>query len=250
MKKAIIIGATSGIGQEVARRLVGEGWQVGITGRRESALKAFQEKHGEDKVIIARMDVMDENSAETLDEMISQMGSPDLFMYVSGVGLQNRELDVNKEITMVRTNSEGMVRLVTRFLHHVKFSGNYGKEHMAQVAVVTSVAGTGGLGSAPGYSATKRMQMTYLSALSQLCRMENIPARFTDIRPGFVKTDILNPNKHYPMLISLEDAGNYIIKGLKKRKRIITFDWRFKLLVLFWKMIPLAIWERVTIIKN
>lgn len=250
MKKAIIIGATSGLGREVAGRLVRKGWKVGVCGRRTEALESFRDEYGQENVCIATMDVMKEDSAEILDKLISELGIPDLFFYVSGIGLQNLELDVDKEVRMVRTNSEGFVRLTIRYLNYVRNSGEFSTRRKAHVAVVTSVAGTGGLGSAPGYSATKRMQMTYISALAQLSRMIDLPVDFTDIRPGFVKTDILNPNKHYPMLIGLEDAGNYIVKALERRKRILIFDWRFKLLVCLWKMIPRCIWERISFIRN
>lgn len=250
MKKAIIIGATSGLGREVAGRLVRKGWKVGVCGRRTEALESFRDEYGSDKVCIATMDVMQEEAADTMDRLISEMGSPDLFFYVSGIGLQNLELDVEKEVRMVKTNSEGFVRLTMRFLNYVKNSGEYSRNRRAHVAVVTSVAGTAGLGTAPGYSATKKMQMTYISALAQLSRMIDLPVDFTDIRPGFVKTDILNPNKHYPMLISLEDAGNHIVKALERRKRILTFDWRFKVLVCFWKLIPRWLWERLSFITN
>lgn len=250
MKTAIIIGATSGLGREVAGILVRKGWKVGICGRRTEALERFRDEHGKDKVSIATMDVMKEDCADILDGLIRQTGSPDLLFYVSGVGLQNREMDEEREVRMVRTNSEGLVRICMRFMKYVRDSGEYSSERRAQLAVVTSVAGTRGLGSAPGYSATKSMQMTYVQALAQLSRMEHVHIDFTDIRPGFVKTDILNPNKHYPMLIELEDAGNYIVKALERRKRILTFDWRFKLLVFGWKLIPRYIWESLSFIKN
>lgn len=68
--------------------------------------------------------------------------------------------------------------------------------------VHTSVAGTAGLGVTPAYSATKKMQPTYLSALCQLARMDRLPVYFTGIRPGFVATEFLNPVKKYPMMIT------------------------------------------------
>ena len=250
MKKAIIIGATSGIGREMACRLLSKGWMVAVTGRRLERLEEIRDKFGEERVLIAQMDVMDEGCSGILEELIEKMGAPDLLFYASGIGLQNLELDEKKEILAVRTNSEGMVRLVIHFLRYVRDSGEYGKDHKAHIAVITSVAGTAGLGTAAAYSATKRMQMTYISALAQLSHMEKIHVDFTDIRPGFVKTDILNPNKHYPMLMSLEDACNHIEKGLERRKRILIFDWRFRLLVTFWKLIPRWLWERISFVKN
>ena len=94
------------------------------------------------------------------------------------------------------------------------------------------------------------MQQTYISALSQLARMEKIPVQFTDIRPGFVDTDLLNPAKKYPMLLSLEKATDEVMKAIRRKKRIHTFDWRFRLLVLGWRLTPRWIWERMTRVKN
>lgn len=249
MKTAIIIGATSGIGREVAARLVGEGWRVGITGRRTESLEAFRSEYGSDKVFISTMDVTREESVLALDSLIEQTGAPDLFFYASGVGYQNRELDLDKEVRTVRTNCEGMVRMVDHFMNYVRNHRSHYAEK-AHIAVITSVAGTAGMGTAPAYSATKKMQSTYLSALAQLSRMEHIPVRFTDIRPGFVATDILNPDKHYPMMISKEKAADHIMKALRRKKRVYTFDWHFRIAAFIWSITPRCIWERVTWIKN
>lgn len=249
MKTAIIIGATSGIGREVAARLVGEGWRVGITGRRTESLEAFRSEYGSDKVFISTMDVTREESVLALDSLIEQTGAPDLFFYASGVGYQNRELDLDKEVRTVRTNCEGMVRMVDHFMNYVRNHRSHYAEK-AHIAVITSVAGTAGMGTAPAYSATKKMQSTYLSALAQLSRMEHIPVRFTDIRPGFVATDILNPGKHYPMMISKEKAADHIMRALRRKKRVYTFDWHFRIATFIWSITLRCIWERVTWIKN
>lgn len=249
MKTAIIIGATSGIGREVAARLVDEGWKVGISGRRTGALEDFRSLYGADKVFISTMDVTRDDSIQALDSLLEQTGAPDLFLYSSGVGFQNPELNLDKEILMVRTNCEGMVRMLDHFIDYVKrHKDSY--INKAHIAVITSVAGVGALGIAPAYSATKKMQSTYISALAQLSRMEHIPVRFTDIRPGFVATDILNPSKHYPILMSKEKAASLIMKALKRKKRVYTFDWRFRVVTFIWKLIPRCIWERLTWVKN
>lgn len=249
MKTAIIIGATSGIGREVAIRLVKDGWKVGITGRRTEALEAFRSQYGADKVFISTMDVTRDDSLLALDSLLEQTGAPDLFFCASGVGYQNRDLNLEKEIRTVRTNSEGMVRMVDHFIDYVR-SHKTSYVQKAHIAVITSVAGVVALGTAPAYSATKRMQSTYLSALAQLSRMEDIPVRFTDIRPGFVATDILNPDKHYPMLMSKGKATDHIMKALKRKRRVYTFDWRFRVATFLCRLISRGIWERITWIKN
>ena len=250
MKRAIIIGATSGLGREVARALASQGVVVGIAGRRVERLKELQEEFGAERVHIAEMDVTTQEATDQLDSLIAKVGNPDLLLYASGIGKQNPELTPEIELNTVATNSMGMVRLVVHFLNYVKGAASYNAKHKAHIAVISSVAGTKGMGSAPAYSATKSMQSTYLSALAQYVRMYDIPALFSDIRPGFVATEILNPEKHYPMLMTPTEATRHILKGLKRKKRVIIFDWKFKLLVLFWRLIPRCIWERMTFVKN
>ena len=177
-------------------------------------------------------------------------GAPDVFLHVSGIGHQNPKLEEGIEINTTETNCTGMVRMVAHFINYVNASGAYNEKHKAHVGVVTSVAGTAGLGSATSYSASKKMQMAYLFALTQLSRMEKWPILFSDIRPGFVETEILSKEKNYPTLISAEKAADYILKGLRKRKRIIIFDWRFKAITLLWRLIPRPLWERMTFVKN
>ena len=196
------------------------------------------------------MDVTTQESVEKLDDLLNAVPSPDLFLYMSGVGYQNVELDEEKELRTVRTNCEGMVRMVDHFLNYVKSNRDYSASRKAHVAVVTSVAGTAGMGTAPAYSATKRMQSTYLSALSQWSRMERVPVVFTDIKPGFVATDILNPDKHYPMLMDKEKAASHVLKAIRQRKRVYVFDWRFRVLVFFWRLVPRCLWERVRIVRS
>lgn len=250
MKRAIIIGATSGLGREVARTLVKQGVIVGIAGRRVERLKELQQEFGQERVHIAEMDVTTQEATDQLDSLIAKVGNPDLLLYASGIGKQNPELNPEIELNTVATNSMGMVRLVAHFLRYVKQSASYDAKHKAHIAVITSVAGTKGMGSAPAYSATKSMQSTYLSALAQYVRMYDIPALFSDIRPGFVATEILNPEKHYPMLMTTAQATRHILQGLKRKRRVIIFDWRFRLIVFFWRLIPRCLWERLTFVKN
>ena len=249
-KKAIIIGASSGIGLAMAQALAQEGYKIGVAARRCEPLKELQEQFGAENVAIEAMDVLQPSATVALDALLDKVSEPELFLYVSGKGGQNPELYEKLELDIIRTNCEGMARVVDHFVNYVKSRKLYTDKHRAHIAIVTSVAGTTGMGSAPAYSASKKMQSTYISALSQLARMEKVPVRFSDIRPGFVATEILNPEKKYPMVMTCEQAVNHIQRGLRRGKRIIIFDWRFKLLVLFWRLIPRPIWERITFIKN
>ena len=250
MKQAIIIGATSGLGEAVARQLIADGWRVGIAGRREQRLEALQREYGRDRVAYRVMDVMLPSATEALDALLEEVSAPDVLLYATGIGRQNPDLEEDMEIRTVQTNCEGMVRIVDHFINYVKRTPRYDKSNRAHIAVITSVAGTKGIGQAPAYSATKSMQSAYLVALSQLIRMRRLPITVGDIRPGFVATEILNPEKHYPMLMTAEVAARHIIRSMKRRRRITIFDWRYRLLVGFWRLIPRWLWERLTMVKN
>lgn len=269
MKTAIIIGATSGLGKAVAELLVEQGWKVGIAGRRKDRLeeicsringrrdcyqKVTGQEPGRGSVCAVQMDVTRPDAVEALDALIAELGgAPDMLLYSSGMGFQNRALDEELELQMVKTNCEGMVRIVDHFFNHVRNNRqHYSKDRKsrARIGVITSVAGTAGMGTCPAYSATKKMMSTYVSALVQLSRMEKVPVTFTDIQPGFVATEILDPSKNYPMVMQTDKAANLITKALRRRRRTYIFDWRFRMIVNFWKAIPQWLWERLTIVTN
>lgn len=241
MQKAIIIGATSGIGQEVAKLLVEQGWHVGIAGRREEALQQLQAT-APDRIVIEKLDVTDAEAAAHLHTLIEKLGGMDLFFLSSGIGSQNPDLKAEIELNTARTNVEGFTRMVTAAFNYFKEKGG------GHIAVISSIAGTKGLGIAPAYSATKRFQNTYIDALAQLAKMQHLDIRFTDIRPGFVATDLLKSGK-FPMLMQADRVAQHIVRALKRKKRVVIIDGRYRVLVFFWRMIPRWLWERLPI-KN
>ena len=238
-KRIIIIGVTSGIGNEVARLYIKQGWRIGVAGRRLERLEELRaEAPGQIEAI--QLDVTNPDAPERLAELIRKVGGMDIFLLSSGVGSQNRALDPEIELATVETNTVGFTRMVTA-------AYGYFKEHGGgQLAIISSIAGTKGLGAAPAYSATKRYQNTYIEALDQLARMEKLPIVFTDIRPGFVKTDLLKNDK-YPMLMSPEYVARKIVKAIGRKKRRAVIDWKYAILVFFWKLIPGFIWRRLPI---
>ncbi|GCB35232.1 SDR family NAD(P)-dependent oxidoreductase [Bacteroides faecalis] len=243
MKRAIIIGATSGIGQEVAKILLLEGWKLGVAGRRQSALEIFQQI-APDQIEIEELDITQEEATDKLQILINKLGGIDLFLLSSGIGYQNINLDSKIELDTARTNVEGFIRMVDSAFTYFKEKGG------GHLAVISSIAGTKGLGVAPAYSATKRFQNTYIDALEQLAHLQKLNIHFTDIRPGFVATALLNDGKHYPMLMKADKVGYSIVKAIKRKQRVAIIDTRYRILVFFWQMIPRWIWKRMPIRTN
>ena len=160
------------------------------------------------------------------------------------MGHQNRDLQPDIELNTARTNVEGFTRMVTAAFNYLKEKGS------GHIAVISSIAGTKGLGVAPAYSATKRFQNTYIDALEQLSYLQKLNIHFTDIRPGFVATDLLNDGKHYPLLMDATKVGRHIAWSLERKQRIVVIDWRYRILVFFWKMIPRWMWKRLPVKTN
>lgn len=239
--KVIIMGATSGIGLEVAKIISQQGHEIGIAGRRSENLERIKGELPNVKAT-ASIDITQTEATKSLQQLIDDLGGVDLYFHSSGIGYQNQALDDTIELNTVRTNCEGM----TRMLDYV-FNYFVEQKREGQIAVITSVARTKGIGVAPAYSATKKFQGTYVQALAQLATIKKAKIHFSEIRPGFVATELLKHN--YPMMMSTEYVAGKVVKGVMKRRRIITVDWRYRLLVRFWKMIPDCIWEKINIAK-
>lgn len=238
-KKIIIMGATSGIGLEVARLFHQQGHIIAIAGRRMDNLQRISTELA--NCPYAQIDVTDTQAPTRLQELIEDLGGMDIYLHVSGIGKQNRQLDTDVELAIVETNALGFTRLVNHAWHYFRTQGS------GHIAAVSSIAGTKGLGAAPSYSATKRYCNTYLEALAQLASMQGLNIHFTDIRPGFVNTELLSSSFNYPMMMQPVPVAHQIVKGILSRKRTVTIDWRFRLLVFFWRLIPSCLWVRLKV---
>ena len=240
-KRIIIIGATSGIGKKVVEGYISRGWKVGVAGRRAEELEALR-LQAPNQVCTQVIDVTHEDSPQHLHALISQLGGMDIFLLSSGVGNQNPTLQPDIELRTAATNVEGFIRMTTAAYHFFEQQGH------GHLAVISSIAGTKGLGAAAAYSATKRFQNTYMDCMDQLARMNKLNITFTDIRPGFVATPLLK-DRNYPLLMNVTDVAEEIIQSIERKKRVAIIDWKYRILVAFWRLIPRWLWLRLPV-KN
>ncbi len=232
-KRAIVIGASSGIGREVARLLIKEGWKLGVAARRVELL------HELGDVEVEQIDVTQQDATMRLRNLIERLGGMDLFFYASGIGKQNRELQEDIELATMQTNAVGFTRMIGEAY---RYFAERGEGH---IAAITSIAGTKGLGPAPAYSATKAMQNVYLQSLEQQANARGLRICFTDIRPGFVDTALLSGDFHYPMMLRPEQVAKEIVSAINSNKHIRVIDWRYRLLTALWHLIPNFLWRRM-----
>lgn len=239
-KRIVIVGATSGIGLETARRFIAAGWTVGVAGRRTAELERLRAEAPR-SVAAECIDVTADDAADALHRLVEKTGGMDVYLHVAGIGFQNPPLDADIELRTAATNVAGFTRMISAAY---RYFASHGGGH---IAAVSSIAGTRGLGAAAAYSASKRYQNTYLDSLAQLARMERLDIRFTDIRPGFVATSLLDDGKRYPMLMRPERVARSIFDAILRGRRSVVIDRRYAVLVFFWRLIPRFIWERLPI---
>ena len=236
--RILILGASSGIGRETARRFIEKGWTVSLAARREQPLAELRSLCP-DRVEYAVIDVTAADAIQKLQELADRSGGIDVYFHAVGIGHQNRRLDMSTEEDTVKTNVVGFTRAMNWAYHYFERNG---KGH---IAVISSIAATKGLGPAPSYSATKAFQTHYIEALEQLARQEQLDIRFTDIRPGFVDTPLLGDGNYYPMKMDAGNVAQSIVKAIEREEDVVVIDWRYRVLVALWRLIPRWIWKRM-----
>ena len=149
MKRAIVIGATSGIGRAVAERLAAGGYRVGVTGRRRALLDELAVANP-DAFCCMVADVTDPAaSCAALDALAGELGGVDLCVVSAGAGELNPGLDYALEEPAIRTNVVGWTAAVDWAYRLFERQGG------GHLVVVTSVGGLRGGGGAPAYNASK-----------------------------------------------------------------------------------------------
>ena len=240
MQKVIIIGASSGLGKEVAKLLIADGYTLGLAARRTQPLEELKALAPE-RVMVHAIDVTSDDAPQELEHLIYMVGGIDLFVYTAGVGFQNMELEPDIELKTVNTNALGFTRMIGAAYRYMAAHGG------GHIAAISSIAGTKGLGAAPSYSATKAMQNTYLQALEQQAHMRNLNITFTDLRPGFVATPLLGDNPQYPMLLKTERVAKEIVTAIKHHRHVWVIDWRWRIATALWRRIPRCLWRRLKV---
>lgn len=238
MKRIVIAGASSGIGYAVAEAFASRGVRVGVCARRTEKLNELKKAYP-DMVEVARIDIDTKPAVKELEQLIERLGGMDIYFHVAGIGYSNPTLDPEEEVRILKTNVCGFARMVSAAYNYFAAHGG------GQIAALTSVAGTKGIGTMSAYSAGKAFDQAYLEALGQLSRENNQNIVVTDIRPGWVRTPLLKDDKKYPMEMQLKEVVPQIIKAIVRKKRVAVIDWRWNLLVGLWQHIPHSLWVRI-----
>ena len=238
MKNAIIIGATSGIGKELARLLVDDGFKVGITGRRTELLESLKSENPA-SYFIKSFDVKDTKTAvEKLEELTTELGGLDLVILSSGTGDINDKLDFEIEFRTIETNVIGWTFIADWTFKYFE------KQKYGHLTAISSIGGLRGSRQSTSYNATKAYQINYLEGLRQKATKLKEQIFVSDIRPGLVNTEMAKGEGLF-WVMPVEKTARQIYKAIKKKKKIAYVTKRWKLIASIVKRIPVQLYDRM-----
>lgn len=242
-KTAFITGSSSGIGEGLARRLARRGVHVGLAARREDRLRAIADdiEASGGRASVFPLDVSDPDVVtQTVQRADDELGGLDLVVANAGVTLGRwggkatydqfaKVIDVN-----VRGAAATLVAVLPRMVERKR-------GHIVGVSSLAKYRATPKMAS---YSASKAFLATFLEGLR--IDLQSVPIHVTDIRPGFVKTDIVDGMKSMPFLIEVDQAVDYMERGILARRRVVEFPPQMAAIAHGMGVVPPALWDVAT----
>ncbi len=238
MKKAIVIGATSGIGKGLARILADNNYKVGITGRRAELLQELKsEKPG--SFYLKSLDVTDtKHVVEKLEELTTDLGGLDLLILSSGTGDINKNLDFEIEKQTINTNVLGFTQIAGWAFNYFE------KQKSGHLIAISSIGGLRGTRLAPAYTASKAYQINYLEGLRQKATKLNEPIFVTDIRPGLVDTPMAKGDVLF-WVMPVDKVVRQIYRAINRKNKVAYVTKRWRVMAAIIKRIPRPIYDRI-----
>lgn len=221
MGKTIIVGATSGIGRELAKIFSRHGDEVGIIGRR-GALLTEVSRELPNRTYVKQIDVaLTNDSRKQLEELIEEMGGVDVIVISAATGYLNPELDWAAEQQTIDTNVSGFTAMCNVAM---KQFAKQGKGHLVGISSIAAIRGSAG---APAYAASKAFVANYLEGLRLWAHAQELSVTVTDIQPGFVDTAMAKGGGLF-WVAPAEKAAQQIYQAIinKKTHAYITRRWR------------------------
>lgn len=231
-KRALVIGASSGIGAALTELLVNKGYYVAAVARREALLVELCDKVNENsdsggRALYYSHNVTDFKDIPALFQQIAaDLGGLDLVVYGAAVqpGFDPDEYSFEKDSTMTRVNLMGAMAWLD------EASVRFLRAGSGHIVGISSIAAVRGRRMNPGYNATKAGLDTFLEALRN--RLSRHGVSVTTIRPGFVDTRLLENAAKSFSVISPEEAARQIYKAIQRKKQVTYVPGRWRLVAL------------------
>ena len=238
-KRIIIIGATSGIGEELARQACRRGYVTGGTGRRVERLESMKDELGE-AFHFTEMDVTrHDESKKALQNLIDQMGGMDIIVLNAGISNYQASSITGMEQKVIDVNVSGFVQLFGEAFQYFQKQGS------GQIVGVSSIAGLFGSSRAAPYSASKAFISTYMQAYRQRSNSIRADIAITDVIPGFVESEMTEGKRGMFWVAKTDKAVSQMLDDIEKRKSYSYITRRWRLVAWLIKLTPNWILDRL-----
>lgn len=233
MPKAIVIGASSGIGKALAKVLAQKGYEVGLASRRVELLKELQQEI-QTKTYVRHLDLTNiPESITSLKALLQEMGIVDLIVVNSGVMFDNPDFDWDKENSTIQINVLGFSAMAHTAMNYFL---NKGTGHLVGISSVSALRGEWGT---PSYSASKAFVSNFLEGLKIKAIKEKKEICISDIKPGWVETDMAKGQETFWMSTPKVTAEQiYAAIENKRSHAYVTRRWRLYAWFVKWAPLP------------
>ena len=235
---AIVIGASSGIGRELAILLAGNGYRVAVTARRTGLLEELARQNT--GIEYARsMDVSEpEQAAAILRGLLDEMGGVELVVISAGTGFLNPELDWEKERKTIEVDVTGFAAVAGEAMKHFL---DEGRGHLVGIS---SIAALRGGRVTPAYNASKAFESIYLDSLRMKATHERADVTITEIQPGLVDTAMAQGENLF-WVAPVEKAARQIMRAIERKKKRARVTKRWRLVAWFYRLTPDRLFARL-----
>ena len=231
MKKAIIVGATSGIGRELAVILSRDGYTLGLVGRRSHCLEEL-ERSLPTQVFTRQIDVAETTKAmESLAQLIEDMHGIDLMVISAGVGFINPDLNWCDEKATIDTNISGFAAVANVAFRHFERVG------MGHLVGISSIAALRGSRACPAYNASKAFVSNYLEGLRHRTAHARQSIAVTNIQPGFVDTAMAKGEGLF-CVATPQEAAKQIYRAIQRKAKHAYVTKRWRLFAWLYRIVP------------
>jgi short-subunit dehydrogenase len=235
-RTAVIIGASSGIGEALAHELNRAGWRLGLLARRLERLEALRETLAPGTVVRG-LDVTQLDAAAALEHVLEELGGADMVIISAGTGHNNPDLRWDLDVDTVTVNVLGFMAVAQVATRHFL---SRGRGHLVGISSIAALRGN----RAAAYAASKAFQSVYLDGLRELVRKSGHPIVVTEVQPGAVDTAMLKPDRPLPavarrlLVASPAKAARQIIRAIQKRRKHAYITRRYALVAFILRLLP------------